>query len=242
MVSSENFPGDSEEDIDFLLNLLFSANFLVKIIVYFRRQDEFLESWFNQVVKSGEFGGNIYTLKEQLSRQGLFDYKKLIDRWEKYAGKGAIIVRPYEKCQFVNENLYCDFLSLFGIYSLEGFNEIKAQENSSLPRDQILLIQAFHNVGLSHLVNEELRKPFSINNLKPPKYFLPPNERAEIVNNYSKMNLEIARNYLNVNRNLFVSSLPNEREEWYPPTTLALEYMLIAMYHMISNKVTKDKF
>lgn len=63
IISSEYFPGLSANDIKLYCENL-SVEFDVHVVVYFRRQEEFLEAWFNQIVKSGELKRDIKQLKQ----------------------------------------------------------------------------------------------------------------------------------------------------------------------------------
>lgn len=91
-----------------------TKNIDVKIIVYVRRQDLFLQSLYAQKVKEGmaiKFSKYIELQKNHLN------YYKYCCRLKDIVGEKNIIVRVYEKGQFEGEqnNLATDFLKALGI-------------------------------------------------------------------------------------------------------------------------------
>lgn len=85
----------------------------VRIIVYLRRQDLHLESWFNQRIKAGQLDMELDL--DRLSTPLFYQYGEFIDRVASVFGEGNMVVRPYEKQQFVNENIFDDFLACLNL-------------------------------------------------------------------------------------------------------------------------------
>jgi hypothetical protein len=84
-----------------------------KIIVYLRRQDEYLESGYWQGIKMGNRKDDLRNfLQEDKDCIDLFklDYYKNLKLWEEFFGKTNIVVRLFEKKQLREESLYDDFL------------------------------------------------------------------------------------------------------------------------------------
>ena len=91
------------------------------IICYLRRQDDFIQSYYNQEVK---LAGNYRKIKAYQPPTTL-DYYELLDRWARIFGRENIIVRLYEKQQFKDQDLIVDFLTLFGIEWSDAFKRLK---------------------------------------------------------------------------------------------------------------------
>lgn len=93
------------------------AGFQVKIIVYLRRQDEYLSSCWNQMVKMGTVEGvrkwDEYLNKIPKGRQ--LDYDKKLDGIAAVLGKENIIVRCYDWKKFYGGSIYADFLHIIGL-------------------------------------------------------------------------------------------------------------------------------
>lgn len=79
----------------------------VKIVVYLRRQDELLLSWYNQLVKAQGFAG---TFEEALEdARWLGDYATQLQRWSSVFGESALMVRSYHDEFQVDGDLIKDF-------------------------------------------------------------------------------------------------------------------------------------
>lgn len=106
----------------------------VKIIVYLRRQDRFIESDWNQRIK--HYGFCTMTFEENvLCRKGdiIFNYLEKLKQIEEICGRENIIVRVYEKEQYMGErhDIISDFLYALGIPGeWEKYKFIKSQNES----------------------------------------------------------------------------------------------------------------
>ena len=134
LLSSENFY--LYPDPEKLLKLLSDAALLKNrhpvVIVYLRRQDDAHESWYNQTVKAQ---GYTHTAQKSVeSFFGLWDYRAELERWESVFGQQNLLVRPYEKSQFVGGSLLSDFAKQINL-SLDGVIVSSAQVNTGLSRD-----------------------------------------------------------------------------------------------------------
>jgi len=155
ILSSEGFSLLPLEKIKELKNYL--AGFLVKIIVYVRRQDLVLQSYWAEVTKSGDYEHGIKDFDVWMdeydfeNRNG--NYQKLLDKWSSVFGKENIIVRVLEKNQ-LNGSLFNDFLSTCGIKSPEKFSN-PADKNKSPGIKVIRLIQEFKKRLAGNLNKDE---------------------------------------------------------------------------------------
>lgn len=101
-------------------------NLDLRIIVYFRRQDSYVQSLYAQKIKSDKS----YTFYEFLDFLKDVDYPldfaSYMDRLSAIFGKDKLILRVFEKGQYMGpeHNLFSDFLDIFGLTLSDGF-EIK---------------------------------------------------------------------------------------------------------------------
>lgn len=112
----------------------------VRIVVYLRRQDEWIQSVFNQLVKdrhiryAGEFG--------DLPQFSMLDYRETLDRWAAAFGRENIVARIYSTDRLVGGDIVGDFMDVLGVRERrwedgcdeEGINE-------SLHRDIVAVLR-----------------------------------------------------------------------------------------------------
>lgn len=114
MLSSENFYWLTEpEAVRDLLCELGHLPRQVAVIVYLRRQEIAVESWYNQLVKALGYSGSF---KESLNEfDSLWDYQDRLQRWAEVFGPERIIVRTYPDDAQDSFDVRLDFARLIGI-------------------------------------------------------------------------------------------------------------------------------
>ncbi|MDJ0878929.1 MAG: hypothetical protein QNI86_09980 [Halieaceae bacterium] len=87
--------------------------FDARIIMYVRRQDEYLESSYNQHVRMYEtrYSGSIDSFAEKHNVFRRFDYNRIADNWAELFGAASIVIRPYGT-PFVKSDVTEDILSV----------------------------------------------------------------------------------------------------------------------------------
>jgi hypothetical protein len=205
----------------------YTRAFDVKIVAYLRRQDEVIQSEYNQKVKGGPRGVNKLTFDSFLSPKvdnWLFHYDKVLDQWADIFGKGNIIVRPYEKNQFYHGNIFEDFFHfILDSEITPDFTVIKDDPNPRL-----------HRVALEYkrLVNILLPSELAYKSFRPALLKVSEALRASgkddpsvasphaclaILETFSRGNERIARDYLGrQDGRLFVHPLPDINQSWLP--------------------------
>ena len=103
----------------------FSSFGTVKIIIYLRRQDQWLESFFNQQIKDGF---PIPEEKEILPLKNYLLFSRNLRFWEKYFGKENIRVRNFSMCK---GNVVEDFCTILNIYKDDKFVFPRAGDQST---------------------------------------------------------------------------------------------------------------
>lgn len=134
LISSEEF--GVVLDIDSTARLLaeFLPDVRVKIIVYFRRQDQFLQAVYNEVVKNPEIAckQTFHDYIKPILEIGGADPLKVLTPFARYFGKNNLAVRAYERTQFYKGNLLDDFLRIFFIDRHEKFKDIVHNPNPNI--------------------------------------------------------------------------------------------------------------
>ncbi|WP_318472315.1 hypothetical protein [Photobacterium leiognathi] len=197
LISDEDFPGLTKNEIQ-LYREMIDSRINIKVIIYLRRQDEYLESWYLQLVKTGQYNLDINSLKERLLKKEVFEYSQILERWESVFGVNNLIIRIYQKTRFIDNDLFDDFMGIFNINS----NKIKKESkivNSSLTRDKALLIKKIANNNLAHILDDRLIS--YIKKLPSPqgdsKYTLNPTDREAFLNKFHTSNSIISDKYFN---------------------------------------------
>jgi hypothetical protein len=216
LISSEClFKATSARNFHIFLRYILNNFDQVKVIIYLRRQDSWVESRHKHSILSGSELGI-----EMLKKPHFCNYKQFIDRWAHVVGSDNIIVRPYERSQFTGGDIYSDFLSIFGLNLTGKYRLPTLTVNSSLGVDGcefkkmcILLNDNkinMDNLNMMLLQYADVEKKYRHNN-----NLMSPLERLNLIQRYSEFNENIASEYLTgKNGKLFSEPLPDENEAW----------------------------
>ena len=243
--SCENLYIDFDQIKYFLLD---KANeFEIKIIIYLRRQDAMKQSVYNQVVKTGFFSGKIY----QEHHYNL-NYYVFLDKVAQLFSKENIIVRPYEKSQFVGGSIYADFLNILDIKLSSDFRVDDSVVNPSLSHDGLEYCLYINKLNLPVALKDQInRKVIKLESVeKHHQMFrehniLPPVRRRKIIENYAESNAKIATEYLKGNGGvLFKDPLPDINEAWVPPLPITQEkaYSITQFIYSLNSKLVYNVF
>ena len=199
--------------------------FSVKVIVYLRRQDEFIYSRWNQQIKAavGLFSPN-YVRKweemlEDLSVPSI-DYYGIITRIEKYVGKENIIVRQFDRKKFVGGTIYADFLNAVGLAYSDDYTIEQDTENISLTKNNLEIKRIVNGLpGLNETSNKILRNCLYKCSELPSddkKYnMFSEQEMRELLARCEEGNNKIVEEYLDGEKKLFDDTYKAE-EKWTP--------------------------
>ncbi|MCB0520256.1 MAG: methyltransferase domain-containing protein [Lewinellaceae bacterium] len=146
LLSSESFSyavlSAKKEGSIKLVEQLRSLDRELHVIIYLRRQDLWVESYFIEYLK--HFGkGGLDTFLEE--RQDSLDYYKVLSFWSNLAGKDRLTVRVYEPGQL--PDIRADFMRFLGIEDLSGFRPDEDKNHRpSLLQMQVLnnYVETFH--------------------------------------------------------------------------------------------------
>jgi hypothetical protein len=113
----------------------------IKIIVYVRRQDDFLLSTYSTSVKSG--ATRELAIPQERLIQYRYDHWELLQRWARIFGRENVICRKYEKAALKDGDIVDDFLSVTGIASNPDF-ERPDDVNESLDAETLEFLRLFN--------------------------------------------------------------------------------------------------
>ncbi len=196
LLSSEGFYRYPEE----LHNIVGDAT----IIVYFREQSTRMLSSYNQSVKrkNNTITFDIFVDNIFQKNDGNFD-GAILKKWVELFGIENIIFRPYEKEQFVDGNIYIDFLNVLGLEIYENYIFPTDKINISYNKDALvfkLLINRIIQVpqkGLGRTIDLALQKYSLEHNEDDKKVRIPEKTSINIQSHYKQGNKELASLFLN---------------------------------------------
>lgn len=220
VVSSEYFPDVTAEEIESIYLPILSEVAEIHPVLYLRRQDTFLESWYGQIAKAQTAGwaAGIHRLDERLRAAGIFDYLDHADRWARHTGDENTHVRPFERRQLVGEDAGYDFLDVLGIEDRTGIVPIPHRSNPSLTRDQLILLQVLQAAKIDAAVLKQLSDPFPELSDTGSRFLLSPEERQQVIDDHDDVNSEVARRFLGrEDGRLFLDPGPVEAEKGWEP-------------------------
>lgn len=219
------------------------ANSDVKIIIYFRRQDKYLESLYNQEAKQW-FSGSIEDYYEQVIKDNneidahRLDYYNITTRLAENIGKENLIIKAFEPDGSENWLLH-SFFQIFGLVNFADY-AIPQFGNESLKRETILFLNklgdkdsknafkqfvGWQNPQVLEFINNILAINDCISGSKG--YFMSPQRRKELCLFYAVGNSQIAREFLGrEDGRLFLEPLPDETEVWQDPGELSIKTMV----------------
>lgn len=240
--SSEYFPSVTSEEIGNYYVDRLSSIVDIHVIVYLRRQDEFVESWYTQLLKAGQPGAaeGIDRLYSRLSRDGVLDYQALVDSWAQYVGHENVHVRPFERDQFLGGNIVHDFMSVLDVKNLNDYVIPEGDPNPSLSRDQARIIESFHRAGMEKRLDNHLRRPFDLKS-EHSRYVMSPARRQEVIDDWRAVNAEVAQIYMGrQDGDLFRAEEPlargDEEDDFSYPSP---EFMFRTVQHMIDRETVR---
>jgi hypothetical protein len=184
-------------EVDLLARMLRPLASDITIVVYLRRQDEFLCSTYSTDVKSGFSGRMEVPSPEQ--REERYNYQSLLQRWSSVFGKRNIVCRLFDRTLLKDGDVVADFLQLLGIERNDGYRQPE-RVNESLDINALEFLRLFNttvprfkdgklNVARANVVRLLLEIS------KGPTATLPEAELAEFMRHFAESNARVAAEY-----------------------------------------------
>lgn len=208
----------------------------MKLIVYLRRQDLWIQSFWAQKVKTGNSLDFHDYIDLMMDTDYPVDYCKRLDELSEILGKDSIIVRVYEKCQYRGEEhtVQSDFLDIFGLTMKDGFTVKQAVYNTSLEGDFLEIRRLLNSLPdfykKNHILKENVKyiqKHYSDASEKCS--WFAPGEQTAFLDSFAESNRRLAREYLGrEDETLFYD--PVEELPQYPLDTSDLLREMLLIY------------
>jgi hypothetical protein len=191
----------------------------LKLIVYLRRQDTFLMSSYQEMLKNGWLNGK--TCRQQMKTRDhrYLEYRERLEGLIPLAGKENIIVRPFEGGQFSGGSLMTDFLHCAGISLTDEFTLLDRKSNVGMSPflTEIMRCLSFFGytkIDLAPIVRAKKVQERWLNGQRAHQY-LSPRDRRQYMERFAEGNRWIARELLGREDGiLFYEPLPEDDGTW----------------------------
>lgn len=243
IISAEDLAGEGGAAA---LRELIPTTFTVKIIYYVRRQDELIESWYNQVIWT-PFYQCTRKLDSTLIEENyhLFDHDAVISPWAALFGRENIIIRIYEKCQ-MNGDIIQDFSAVIGLAPDTRFVVPKVRYNRTFSPDhtefmRLCKMQNKDDYGMHAFLYREFRDS-RLSGQTKQRHLLSPSMRRTILEQYEESNRRVAQDYLGrEDGDLFDDPWPDLDEAWEPYRGLSPEALVPIATELIFNQAQREQ-
>lgn len=196
------------------------AEYAIKVIVYLRRQDELVESHWNQLIKKGVSSMSFEEFKKDVIERERYDYEQRIRNIEEIFGKENIIVRRYQKDSLKEGDSLADFLSIIGITDsglaiMDTAREYNA--NQRINNTQIYIKRVMNNcIDPRSACMKRIKDIMLENNkecLTEEKSCMSEEEAREFMASFKNSNDAVAIKYIQDGKPLF-SEKERYKEKW----------------------------
>lgn len=177
------------------------GGFKLHVIVYFRRQDKYFLSHWNQQVKKQRSEELFEDYADRVDRFRL-DYYHKLSRMAAIIGKENITVRRFESGKFEGGNIYSDFLATLGLTLTEEYHVSQEVRNTGLygnTHEIKRLLNAFPEMKQNQtqlFIVEMLQKGSALSKEKYPAEMYSKKEIEAFLEPYQEGNRKIAEEYL----------------------------------------------
>ncbi len=170
----------------------------LKVIVYLRRQDLFMESRWKQNIKMHGIDTFPIYLQKSESKGYPLDYYKRLEEIAAVVGRENIIVRVFERGQFKNGSVYEDFLSIIGLELDDSFVIKHETVNESIEGVALMVKRYINRFGEMRLTHAALQKALLALPHPHGKYtvFATREVQEEYLAQFEEGNAQVAREYL----------------------------------------------
>lgn len=182
----------------------------VKIIVYLRRQDQFLSSRYNQRVKhSGltqTWDKHVANAPDSLA--DVLDYAAKLSKIEEVFGKDHIYVRRFDRSSFFGGSIYADFFYCLGLELTEDYQPLEADANLALKGNTFEIMRVVNTMkSLDDGQRAYLRRIISSCSKESGKHYnytmFSKEEAEDFISSYRQGNDQIAEEFIGDGQPLF---------------------------------------
>lgn len=198
------------------------GGFTVKIIAYVRKQDELLESWWNQTVKHGISKSNVLTWEEYQEVYPKYinlDYYALLKAAADELGVENVVVRRFHRDFFKDGRLLDDFLDILGLEMSEEFQIDDQSVKNNKMSENFCAIKRIINGMTEVQLPERWRYERLLRELSPrsnqeyPCRMFSAKEVADFMKKYEESNQRLYETFIADGKPLFMEK-ENPPEKW----------------------------
>lgn len=183
-----------------------ARGFDVRVIVYLRRQDQFLTSYWAEQVKSCWGGGTWSKMRweDVLARAGSYswlDYCAKLEGIAAYFGRERIDVRIYERERFPGGDIIADFMGALGLPLEADYRLPKGDDNPSIGGNAMeikRIINALpeHDGRMEAVARRIACDCYAWERSRARYSMFSPEELEAFLRRYEESNRRVARDYL----------------------------------------------
>ena len=158
ILSSEHFSSrlKSIDEINRLHTFLSEIYSEIEVLVYFRRQDQYVVSSYSTLLKSGGTSSKILPSKID---ETVLNYYLMCEKWSSIFGESSMNVRIFDRSKLIDSNIISDFMGFIGL-DLEGLITPEKESNPSIsPIAQQALIN-INKLYKKSVISENTRYEF----------------------------------------------------------------------------------
>ncbi|WP_097012851.1 hypothetical protein [Pseudodesulfovibrio profundus] len=237
LISSEYLSQLTGEDIKELRSKL--TQFKFKIIAYLRRADSYTESCFQQLVKN--HGANAKSkVVTTAARKSVEELVALLSHFE----EENVIIRPYERQQFVDGTIFSDFMDAVGLELTDEYHVPNKIINPGFDRDYLELRMMLNSAGIpkGRIQNVFTNSLWSMSHTMSTQTvfkkstIFPPEMRKKVVEDCEELYQFIARDYMGrKDGRIFLDPLPSPDDAWEAYDGPPLEKVVLGFGAICSN-------
>jgi hypothetical protein len=193
----------------------------VQIVLYLRRQDLFIDSFYSQRRKTGRFRGTLQDFIVQFAAREL-NYLAMVEMWRAAFPKAKVHLRRFERARFPDGDIVSDFMQGIGHAGLEKGCDRPETRNTAPNRDVIALMDMLGEAGRFNTTRiYRLMEQQGFPDTGARKTFVDDAMRNTLLNHYAKGNEVLRAAFFPKDDSLFdmIGPTPDTR----PETTLTPE-------------------
>lgn len=196
----------------------------IKLIVYLRRQDELLSSWWAQMIKENRIDASKLTWSELLAHPEdsyPVDYAEQLDRISAVIGRENVQVRVYDRSRFLGGDLLRDFLDALGLEKDGRFSDPAGDPNISVGGDMLEILRQLSLLPEFSAQMWSIAPTAAVNCTRsgprvPKASMYTPEELRGLLGRYAESNRRVARDYLGLDAPLFAPPPAELPPRWSP--------------------------
>lgn len=191
--------------------------FEVKIIVYLRRQDQYIASVYKQKLKQRTSYSNRETWEEYVShipKTRQLDYFKKLESIRQVLGRERMIVCKYDSGSFYGGSLFADFLWRLGLEYTDEYGVTQQEANKSLLGNTAEMKRIINEIGDfdrddDRLIRNILYDDSEISKTQVAAEVFSKQEAEDFLRKYEQSNMQVAQTYFDDGMPLFDNTVPD---------------------------------